>query len=197
LVTYIGKILPSAVIAVLVIYCLKKVQFTSLPAFAPQFIGIAIVAALHVWKRTFLLSIGDYTIQLVKIEKSKGIIVAESDFSIVAYDKEMIAKLSAYLTVEGDSNKYYDSYTRKGSGGMTVWVQSPKGEVISGTMKMYKANYDGDIDKKSGIMENSFRTNVTGEPVKLWNSGGNPPPGSYHYEIIIDGNVVFDLKYIV
>ena len=58
LVTYIGKILPSAVIAVLVIYCLKYVKFTSLPAFAPQFIGIAIVAALHLWKRNFLLSIG-------------------------------------------------------------------------------------------------------------------------------------------
>jgi len=62
LVTYIGKILPSAVIAVLVIYCLKKVQFTSLPAFAPQFIGIAVVAALHVWKRNFLLSIGAGTV---------------------------------------------------------------------------------------------------------------------------------------
>ena len=62
LVTYIGKILPSAVIAVLVIYCLKKVQFTSLPAFAPQFLGIAIVAALHVWKRNYLLSIGAGTV---------------------------------------------------------------------------------------------------------------------------------------
>lgn len=62
LVTYIGKILPSAVIAVLVIYCLKKVQFTSLPAFAPQFIGITVVAALHVWKRNFLLSIGVGTV---------------------------------------------------------------------------------------------------------------------------------------
>ena len=58
MVSYIGKILPSAVMAVLVVYCLKTVQFTALPAFAPQFIGIAIVAALHVWKRNFLLSIG-------------------------------------------------------------------------------------------------------------------------------------------
>ena len=62
LVTYIGKILPSAVIAVLVIYCLKKVQFTSLSAFAPQFIGIAVVAALHFWKRNYLLSIGVGTV---------------------------------------------------------------------------------------------------------------------------------------
>jgi len=58
LVLYIGKILPSAVIAVLIIYCLKTVQFTSLPGYAPQFLGIAIVAALHVWKRNYLVSIG-------------------------------------------------------------------------------------------------------------------------------------------
>lgn len=143
------------------------------------------------------LSIGDYTIQLVKIEKPKGIIVAESNFSIVAYDKEMISKLTAYITVKGDSNKYYDSYTRKGPESMTVWVQSPKGEVISGTVKRYIANDDGDIDKESwiGITESSFRTNVNGEPVGLWNLSGNPLPGVYYYEIIIDGNVVFDLKY--
>lgn len=145
------------------------------------------------------LSIDDYTIQLVKIEKPKGIIVAERNFSIVAYDKEMISKLTAYLTVEGDSNKYYDSYTRKGSESMTVWVQSPKGEVISGTVKRYMTNHDGDIDKESwiGITESSFSTNINGEPVKLWSLGGNPLPGIYHYEIIIDGNVVFDLKYII
>ena len=62
LVTYIGKILPSAVIAVLIIYCLKKVQIMSLSAFAPQFIGIAVVAALHIWKRNYLLSIGVGTV---------------------------------------------------------------------------------------------------------------------------------------
>jgi len=145
------------------------------------------------------LSIGDYTIQLVRIEKPKGIIVAERDFSIVAYDKEMISKLAAFLTVAGDSNKYYDSYTRKGSESMTVWVQSPKGEVICGTVKRYMTNYSGGIDKESwiGITESSFCTNINGEPVTLWSLGGNPLPGIYHLEIMIDGNVVFDLKYII
>jgi hypothetical protein len=143
------------------------------------------------------LSIGDYTIQLVKIEKPKGIIVAESNFSIVPYDKEMISKLTAYLTVDGDPNKYYDSYTRKGPEGITVYVQSPKGEVISGIVKRYMANDDGDIDKESwiGITESSFSTNINGEPVNLWSLGGNPLPGIYHYQILIDGKVVFDLKY--
>ena len=62
LVSYIGKTLPPAVMAVLVVYCLKTVHFTALPAFVPQFIGIVIVAALHLWKRNFLLSIGVGTV---------------------------------------------------------------------------------------------------------------------------------------
>jgi len=145
----------------------------------------------------FPLSLGDYTIQLIKIEKAKRTIVTESNFSIVPYDKEMISKLTAYLTVDGDPNKYYDSYTRKGPEGITVYVQSPKGEVISGTVKRYIANDDGDIDKESwiGITESSFSTNINGEPVKLWGLGGNPLPGIYHYQILIDGKVIFDLKY--
>ncbi|MCE5195882.1 MAG: hypothetical protein LLG09_01955 [Negativicutes bacterium] len=143
------------------------------------------------------LNIGDYTIQLFKIEKPKGIIVAESNFSIVPYDKETIEKLTAYITVKGDPNKYYDSYTRKGPESMTVWVQSPKGEVIGGTVKQYMTNEAGDIDTKSwiGIMEDQFTTNINGEPVALRSLSGNPLPGVYHYEIIVDGNVVFDLKY--
>ena len=57
-------------------------------------------------EKWFPLILGDYTIQLIKIEKSKGIIVAESNFSIVPYDKQMFSKLTAYLSVDGDPNKY-------------------------------------------------------------------------------------------
>lgn len=59
---YLGKILPSAVMCILVIYCLKEVQFTSLQGFLPQLIGVVIVALLHIWKRNNLLSIGAGTI---------------------------------------------------------------------------------------------------------------------------------------
>lgn len=62
MVAYVGQILPSAVIAVLVVYCLKTIEFTSFPAFVPQAISIAIVALLHVWKRNFLISIGAGTV---------------------------------------------------------------------------------------------------------------------------------------
>lgn len=158
--------------------------------------GVALHGGFNQTNR-FPLSLGDYTIQLIKIEKAKRTIVTESNFSIVPYDKEMISKLTAYLMVDGDPNKYYDSYTRKGPEGITVYVQSPKGEVISGIVKRYMANDDGDIDKESwiGITESSFSTNINGEPVKLWSLGGNPLPGIYHYQILIDGKVVFDLKY--
>lgn len=142
------------------------------------------------------LNIGDYTIQLVAIEEPRGIIIAESDFSIVPYSKEILSKSTAYLTVGNDSNKYYDSYTVKGSGSVTAWIQSPKGEAISGTVRFFKTNYDGDIEKTAWDRENSFKTNPDGEPVSLGNLSGNPPPGIYHYEIIIDGNTVFHLKHI-
>ncbi|MHB8280094.1 MAG: hypothetical protein ACYDIA_20960 [Candidatus Humimicrobiaceae bacterium] len=59
-------------------------------------------------------------------------------------------------------------------------------------------NSKGDIEKTSwvGISENIFRTNPNGEPVSLRNLSGNPPPGIYNYEIIVDGNVFFRLRYI-
>jgi hypothetical protein len=148
-------------------------------------------------EKWFPLSLGDYTIQLIKIEKSKGIIIAESNFSIVPYDKQMLSKLTAYLAVDGDPNKYYDSYTKKGNDSVTAWVQSPPGEVISGTVKSFLTDADGNIDKTSwiGVSEDAFRTGIDGEPVSLRNLSGNPPPGVYHYQILVDGTVVFDLKY--
>jgi len=147
----------------------------------------------------FPLSPGDYIVQLIKIEKTEGVIVAESNFSIVPYDKQMLSKVTAYLAVKGDPNKYYDSYTKKGndSVSVTAWVQFPKGEAISGVVKFFMTDSDGNIEKTSwvGVTESTFRTGLDGQPVSLRNLSGNPFPGIYHYEIIIDGNVVFDLKY--
>jgi len=144
------------------------------------------------------LSMGDYVIQLVRIEKAQGIIIAESNLSIVPYDKQILSKTTAYLTVEGDLDKYYDSYTVKGSDSVTAWVQSPKGAEINGMVKFFMTNSEGDIDKTSwvGVRETTFRTNPDGEPVSVGNLSGNPPPGIYNYEIIIDGDVVFHLKHI-
>lgn len=61
-VAYLGKVLPMAVMGVLVIYCVKGVQLTVYPYGLPEWIGIGIVVLLHIWKRNNLLSIGVGTI---------------------------------------------------------------------------------------------------------------------------------------
>ena len=62
IITYLGKVLPCAVMGMLVIYCLKDVKFLSAPYGIPELIGIVIVALLHLWKRNSLLSIGVGTV---------------------------------------------------------------------------------------------------------------------------------------
>lgn len=59
---YLGKVLPSAALGMLVIYCLKDVSiFTGMHA-VPELISIAVVTILHFWKRQMLLSIAGGTI---------------------------------------------------------------------------------------------------------------------------------------
>ena len=61
-VVYLGKILPSAMIATLVVYCLKNVSFVQAPHGLPELIAIALVVALHLWKRNTLLSVAGGTV---------------------------------------------------------------------------------------------------------------------------------------
>ena len=58
LVAYLGQVLPYAIMGMLVVYCLKGMDFTAAPFGIPEVIGCAVVAGLHVWKRNTLLSIG-------------------------------------------------------------------------------------------------------------------------------------------
>lgn len=62
LILYLGKVLPCAVMGMLVVYCLKDVTFLQAPFGLPELIGIAVVALLHLWKRNSLLSIGVGTV---------------------------------------------------------------------------------------------------------------------------------------
>ena len=59
---YLGKVLPYAVIGLLVVYCFKGVSVTEPPFGLPELIGAAVVAGLHLWKRNMLLSIGVGTV---------------------------------------------------------------------------------------------------------------------------------------
>lgn len=58
LISRLGSVLPYAIIGMLVIYCLKDIDLTSTPHGIPEFLGCLITAALHIWKRNTLLSIG-------------------------------------------------------------------------------------------------------------------------------------------
>lgn len=59
---YLGRVLPAAVFGLLVIYSLKDVELLSGSHGIPELISIAVVAALHVWKRQILLSIAGGTV---------------------------------------------------------------------------------------------------------------------------------------
>lgn len=56
-ITYLGTVLPYAIIGMLVVYCFKDVSFVSAPHGIPELLAGALVAALHVWKRNTLLSV--------------------------------------------------------------------------------------------------------------------------------------------
>ena len=54
----LGKMLPYAIMGMLVVYCLRDVSFTAgVSGFLPSLIACAVVAALHIWRRNTLLSI--------------------------------------------------------------------------------------------------------------------------------------------
>ena len=56
-IAYLGKVLPPAIIGMLVIYCLKDTVVTAAPFGAPELIAGALVVVLQAWKRNSLLSI--------------------------------------------------------------------------------------------------------------------------------------------
>ena len=61
-VAYLGKVLPPAMMGLLVVYCLRSISWLSAPHGAPELIAIAAVAGLHLWKRNVLLSIAGGTV---------------------------------------------------------------------------------------------------------------------------------------
>lgn len=58
---HLGKVLPYAVIGLLIVYCLKEVP-TSGTYGLPEAIAILFIVFLHKWKKNTLLSIGGGTI---------------------------------------------------------------------------------------------------------------------------------------
>lgn len=53
----LGSMLPPAIMAALVVYCLKSVPFGTLEDGAHQLLAGVVVVLVHLWKRNTLLSI--------------------------------------------------------------------------------------------------------------------------------------------
>ena len=61
-VQYLGKVLPSAVFALLVVYCLKDVSLTAELHGIPEALALVVTDVLHVWRRQMFLSMAAGTI---------------------------------------------------------------------------------------------------------------------------------------
>ena len=55
-VLYLGRVLPMAVMCILLLYCIKDISFTQTARFLPQLLSLAVVTGLHLWKRSTTLS---------------------------------------------------------------------------------------------------------------------------------------------
>ncbi len=54
---YLGRVLPFAIMAMLVVYCLKDTSFLTAPYGIPEALAVLAVILLHRWKHHTLLSI--------------------------------------------------------------------------------------------------------------------------------------------
>ena len=61
-VLYLGRVLPPAMMGLLVVYCFKNVSWLSGSHGAPELLASAAVVELHLWKRNVLFSIAGGTV---------------------------------------------------------------------------------------------------------------------------------------
>jgi branched-subunit amino acid transport protein AzlD len=59
---YLGTVLPGAVFGLLVVYSLRDVSVLTGSHGLPELIALAVVTALHAWKRQMLLSVAGGTV---------------------------------------------------------------------------------------------------------------------------------------
>lgn len=55
---YLGDAMPYAMIALLVIYCIKDINIIKFPYGLPEIISIVLIAIFQIFKRNVLISIG-------------------------------------------------------------------------------------------------------------------------------------------
>ena len=62
IIRYLSDVLPYAVIGLLVVYCLKDINFLAPPHGLPEALATFAVICMHVWRRNVLLSIATGTV---------------------------------------------------------------------------------------------------------------------------------------
>ncbi len=68
-IVYLGNLLPNAIMAMLVVYCLKNVSFAAGSHGIPEALTVFLVAVLHKWKHNMLLSIlGGTAVYMVLVQ---------------------------------------------------------------------------------------------------------------------------------
>ena len=66
---YLGKVLPYAIIGMLVVYCLKSVDIAGGSHGLPELISLAVLTAIHLWRKNMLLSIAAGTVCYMLLEQ--------------------------------------------------------------------------------------------------------------------------------
>lgn len=61
-ISYLGSVLPMAIMMTLVIYCMKDIRFAELSGWAPYAIAVAFTAGIHLWLKNALVSIAGGTV---------------------------------------------------------------------------------------------------------------------------------------
>ena len=68
-ITYLGNVLPYAIIGMLVVYCFKGVSVFTYPYGLPELIAAAFVVGMHVWLRNTLVSVfGGVAVYMILVQ---------------------------------------------------------------------------------------------------------------------------------
>lgn len=69
-VTYLGKVLPYAIIGLLVVYSFRNTRLMQYPYGVPEMIAMLTVIGLHKWKHSFMLSIlGGTAVYMILLQR--------------------------------------------------------------------------------------------------------------------------------
>jgi branched-subunit amino acid transport protein AzlD len=57
IITYLGTVLPASIMMILVIYCLRNIQFMKYPYGAAELISVFLVIGMQFWRKKLIISV--------------------------------------------------------------------------------------------------------------------------------------------